>query len=296
MERVVVLGGTGFVGRPLVRALSHTGRLVRVASRSAPANVGGGVEHVRCDLESGEGVVEALDGADLVYFLVHGMAGGREFAVREQAATANFIASARRQRVTRVVYLGGLYPQGRLSPHLESRRAVGLSLIEGTGALAIRAGIVVGAGGVSFDILYGLCQRLPLMLAPRWLTSLCQPISIDDTVRSLVGAGAIEGGRELDLAGPDILTYRAMLEITGSEVRGHKPFMLPVPLLSPELSAHWLRLVTRVNMNVARSLVSSLRHDLIAERPLLTTELGLTPEGFRESVRKALAERRSAGA
>lgn len=96
----------------------------------------------------------------------------------------------------------------------------------------------------------------------------------------------------MDLVGPDVLTYREMLEITATELRGRKPVMLPVPLLSPELSAHWLRLVTRVDMNVARSLVSSLRHDLVAKRPLLTSELGLTPVGFRESVRTALAQRR----
>lgn len=291
MERVTVLGGTGFVGRPLVAALKQTGRVVRAASRTPGTARGEDVEHVRCDLETGKGLDSALSGADVVYFLVHGMAGGGEFAERERLATDHFLASAARQGIRRVIYLGGLYPEGDLSPHLQSRRDVGLRLMEGTGALAIRAGVVVGAGGASFDILYGLSQRLPLMLAPRWLASLCQPISIDDTVRALAGAAAIPGGRELDLAGPDVLTYRAMLEITGSEIRGRKPVMFPVPLLSPELSAHWLRLVTRVNMNVARSLVSSLRHDLVATRPLLTAELGLTPAGFRESVRKALADR-----
>jgi uncharacterized protein YbjT (DUF2867 family) len=292
MERIVVLGGTGFIGRRLLPALRRTDRVVRVASRSpdSPADVG--VEQVRCDLESGEGVDRALEGADLAYFLVHSMAEGRGFAAREKIATENFIRAARRQGVARVIYLGGLYPSGGLSAHLESRREVGLMLVEETDALAVRAGVVVGSGGASFDILYGLCQRLPLMIAPRWLASLCQPVSIDDTVRCLAGAAGIPGGREVDLVGPDVLTYRSMLEITGFELRGRKPVMFPVPFLSPELSAHWLRLVTKVDMNMARSLVSSLRHDLVAERPLLTAELGLTPAGFRESVRTALAERR----
>jgi uncharacterized protein YbjT (DUF2867 family) len=292
MERIVILGGTGFIGRRLLPALRRTDRVVRVASRSPGASADIGVEHVHCDLGTGEGVDRALEGADLAYFLVHGMAEGRGFAAREKIATENFIRAARRQSVARVIYLGGLYPSGGLSAHLESRREVGLMLIEGTGALAVRAGVVVGAGGASFDILYGLCQRLPLMIAPRWLASLCQPVSIDDTVRCLAGAAGIPGGREVDLVGPDVLTYRAMLEITGFELRGRKPVMFPVPFLSPELSAHWLRLVTRVDMNVARSLVASLRHDLVAERPLLTAELGLRPAGFRESVRTALAERR----
>lgn len=291
-ERVVVLGGTGFVGRKLVPALREAGFSVRVASRNPSPEADPGVEFVRCDLESGEGVDRALDGADVAYFLVHGMAEGAGFAARERTATDNFARAANRHGVKRVIYLGGLYPRGELSAHLESRRQVGLTLIKETGALAVRAGIVVGFGGASFEILYALSQRLPLMIAPRWLASLCQPVSIDDTVRGLAGAAGIRGGRELDLVGPDVLTYREMLEVTAVEVRGHKPVMFPVPLLSPELSAHWLRLVARVDMNVARSLVSSLRHDLIAERPLLLAELGLTPVGFRESVRAALAQRR----
>jgi len=291
-ERVVVLGGTGFIGRRLVPALRDAGFSVRVASRNPGTNADPSVEFVRCDLESGDGIDRALEGADLAYFLVHGMAEGAGFAAREKIATENFVRAVNRQRVSRVIYLGGLYPKGGLSAHLESRRQVGLTLIQETGALAVRAGVVVGSGGASFEILYALSQRLPLMIAPRWLASLCQPVSIDDTVRGLAGAARIAGARELDLVGPDVLTYREMLEVTATELRGHKPVMFPVPLLSPELSAHWLRLVARVDMNVARSLVSSLRHDLIAERPLLMAELGLTPVGFRESVRVASAQRR----
>ncbi len=273
-------------------ALRDAGYSVRVASRNPGAHSDDGVEFVRCDLESGDGVDRALEGADLAYFLVHGMAEGTGFAAREKTATDNFARAANKQRVARVIYLGGLYPKGELSAHLASRRQVGLTLIQETGALAVRAGVVVGFGGASFEILYALSQRLPLMIAPRWLASLCQPVSIADTVRGLAGATGIAGARELDLVGPDVLTYREMLELTAIELRGRKPVMFPVPLLSPELSAHWLRLVARVDMNVARSLVSSLRHDLIAERPLLMAELRLTPAGFRESVRAALAQRR----
>lgn len=242
-----------------------------------------------CDLETGDGVDRALEGADIAYFLVHGMAGGDEFAERERRAAANFNAAARRQGVRRVVYLGGLYPSHEvLSDHLESRKQVGLMLIDGCGALAVRAGVVVGAGSASFEIIYGLCHRLPVMIAPRWLKSLCQPIGVGDAIRALGSAPSLPGAREVDLAGPDILTYRRMLEITAEEMRGRAPLMVSVPVLSPELSAHWLRLITRVDMKVARSLVSSLRHDMVAERPLLTAALGIAPIGFRESVRIAL--------
>ncbi len=295
--RVAVLGGTGFVGSRLWPRLVAAGAEVRLGSRHAGGTHVTGTEiagatHLRCDLETGDGLDAALDGVDIAYYLVHGMAGGADFADRERAAAENFMAAAGRRRVDRVVYLGGLYPAGELSEHLQSRRQVGRLLIEGCGALAVRAGVVVGAGGTSFEILRGLCQRLPLMLAPRWLASLCQPIGIDDTVEALARAGSVPAGREVDIVGPDILSYREMLEITGSELKGRRPLMFPVPLLSPELSAHWLRLVTRVDMNVARSLVASLRHDLIADRPLLAAELGIRPAGFRETVRGALAASR----
>ena len=133
-----------------------------------------------------------------------------------------------------------------------------------------------------------VAPALPVMIAPKWLKSRCQPIGIDDAIRALAGAASLRAAREVDLAGPDIFTYRRMLEITSEEMRGRAPLMVAVPVLSPELSAHWLRLITRVDMKVARSLVSSLRHDMVAERPLLTTEAGIKPIGFRESVRIAL--------
>jgi uncharacterized protein YbjT (DUF2867 family) len=288
-SRITVLGGTGFIGARLVPELVRAGAAVTTASRASGKQATSEVGHVSCDLETGAGVDRALEGAAIAYFLVHGMAGGDEFAERERRAAANFNAAARRQGVRRVVYLGGLYPSREvLSDHLESRKQVGLMLIDGCGALAVRAGVVVGAGSASFEIIYGLCHRLPVMIAPRWLKSLCQPIGVGDAIRALGGAPSLPGAREVDLAGPDILTYRRMLEITAEEMRGRAPLMVSVPVLSPELSAHWLRLITRVDMKVARSLVSSLRHDMVAERPLLTAELGIAPIGFRESVRIAL--------
>jgi uncharacterized protein YbjT (DUF2867 family) len=297
-ERVTVIGGTGAVGRRMVPELVAAGAIVTVASRHPPPRVLGQpgsdppVRYVRCDLENGTGLDAALGGADLSYFLAHGMAGSADFALRERASTENFIAAAGRQGVRRVIYLGGLYPEDvPLSPHLESRREVGLRLIDGVGALAVRAGVLVGVGSASFEILLGLCRHLPVMIAPRWLGGRSQPIGIDDAVRALVGAGGVPGGREVDLAGPDVLTYRRMLELTALEMRGRAPFMIPVPVLTPELSAHWLQLVTRVDIRVARALVASLRHDTVAARPLLAAELGFVPAGFRESVERVLHER-----
>lgn len=289
---ITLVGGTGFVGSRLAPALARVGATVRLASRHPPA--GQEFEHAVCDLGSGAGLDAALEGADAVYFLAHSMAEGPGFGEREQVAAKNFAGAARRSGVHRVVYLGGLYPdEEALSDHLASRRQVGLALIESVGALAVRAGIVVGAGSASFDILAGLSRRLPIMIAPRWLASRCQPIGIADAVEALGGAFGVEGAREVDLAGPEVLSYRRMLEITAAELTGREPVMVAVPVLSPELSAHWLRFVTRANMEVARSLVGSLRHDLVAARPLLTAELGLTPAAFRAVVREAVAEQRA---
>ena len=290
-SRVSILGGTGFVGSRLWPRLMATGDDVVLGSRRSPAGATTGVRHVVCDLDSGAGLDAVLEGSRCAYYLVHGMAGGAGFEDRERVAAQNFLAAARRQGVATVIYLGGLYPEGDLSDHLESRRVVGRMLVEGSGALAVRAGVVVGAGGASFEILHGLCQRLPLMLAPRWLASRCQPIGIDDAVEALARAESVPGAREIDLVGPDVLTYREMLEITGTELKGRRPVMFPVPLLSPELSAHWLRFVTRVDMSVAHSLVASLRHDMVSAGPSLTAELGIRPAGFRETVRTALAAR-----
>jgi len=131
------------------------------------------------------------------------------------------------------------------------------------------------------------------MIAPRWLASRCQPIGIADAVEALVGAFGVDGAREVDLVGPEVLSYRRMLEVTAAELTGREPLMVAVPVLSPELSALWLRFVTRANMEVARSLVGSLRHDLVAARPLLTDDLGLHPAAFREVVRAAVAEQRA---
>ena len=287
---MTVLGGTGFIGARLVPALAGLGAAVTSASRSARGPEGGGIRSVPCDVESGEGLDAALAGAHTAYFLVHGMAGGEGFAERERVSAERFVEAVARAGVTRVVYLGGLYPEGELSEHLESRKRVGLALVEGCGALAVRAGVVVGAGSDSFEIIRSLCHRLPAMIAPRWLSSRCQPVGIDDAIQGLARAALVPAAREVDLVGPDTLAYRRMLEITAQEMGRPRPLMVPVPILSPELSSHWLRLVTRVDMRVARSLVSSLRHDLVAERPLLTDEVGVRPLGFRECVRRARAD------
>jgi uncharacterized protein YbjT (DUF2867 family) len=289
---VTLIGGTGFVGSRLAPALARGQARVRLASRHSP--VESHFEHVACDLGSGKGLEVALEGSDAVYFLAHSMAEGPGFGEREQVAAKNFARAARRTGVARVVYLGGLYPDDRrLSAHLESRRQVGMALIESVGALAVRAGIVVGAGSASFEILADLSRRLPIMIAPRWLASRCQPIGIADAVEALVGAFGVDGAREVDLVGPEVLSYRRMLEVTAAELTGREPLMVAVPVLSPELSALWLRFVTRANMEVARSLVGSLRHDLVAARPLLTDDLGLHPAAFREVVRAAVAEQRA---
>ena len=156
---ITLIGGTGFVGSRLAPSLARTGARVRLASRHAPAAQP--FEHVACDLGSGEGLDSALAGADAVYFLAHSMAEGPGFGQREQLAAKNFAGAARRCGIGRVVYLGGLYPDDEeLSDHLASRRQVGLELIASVGALAVRAGIVVGAGSASFDILAGLSRRL----------------------------------------------------------------------------------------------------------------------------------------
>jgi hypothetical protein len=190
------------------------------------------------------------------------------------------------------VYLGGLYPHGTaLSEHLASRREVGDILRHGCGALHVRAGIIIGAGSASLEIMCDLARRLPIMVTPRWVGNRCQAVELTDAVCALVRAVDVTGDREIDLAGPDVLTYREMLQRIAQATGLRRRMIIGVPVLTPRLSAHWLRFVTSVPLPVARALVESLRHDAVADGSDLFAEVGLVPCSFDEAVRRALANR-----
>jgi len=251
-----------------------------------------GVEDRRFDLDDERPDEAALVGSTRPSYLVHAMGGGGGFAARDRAYAQRFVGAARTAGVRHVIYLGGLYPMGTaLSQHLASRRDVGDILRRGCGALHVRAGIIIGSGSASFEMMCDLVRRLPVMVTPRWVGNRCQAVELTDAVSALVQAVDVAGNREIDLAGPDVLTYREMLQRMALALGMRRRLIIGVPVLTPRLSAHWLRFVTSVPLPVAQALVESLRHDALADGSDLFAEVSLVPCGFDEAVRRALANR-----
>jgi uncharacterized protein YbjT (DUF2867 family) len=268
--------------------------LVRDRSRAA------GLEEVGAELRIGD-VVDAAslagagEGFDIAYYLVHAMAGGAGFEERERLAAANFAGMARREGVRRVVYLGGLGDE-RKSKHLRSRHETARILAaEGPPLTYFRAAMVVGAESESYRTLRYLVGRLPLMVAPSWLRTETQPIGIDAVVEYLRAAPDVpeSEGREVQIGGPDVLSYSQMLDRMAVALGKRPPRKIPVPFITPWLSALWLGLVTPVDTNVARPLVEGLTTATVVTDSSGARPFGISPEGFDETLRKALCEETS---
>jgi uncharacterized protein YbjT (DUF2867 family) len=231
-------------------------------------------------------------GIDVAYFLVHSMAGGEGFAERERRGAVEFGRMAKREGVERVVYLGGLGEEST-SKHLQSRHEVACALAqEGPPLTYFRAAMVVGARSESYRTLRYLVGRLPVMVAPAWLRTPTQPIGIDSTVEYLRRAPEVpeSAGGEVQIGGPDVLTYDEMLDRMAAAMGKRRPLRLRLPLLTPWLSSLWLGLVTPVDTRVARPLVEGLTTPTVVTDPSGAEPFGVSPEPFDESLRRALAE------
>jgi uncharacterized protein YbjT (DUF2867 family) len=234
---------------------------------------------------------------DVAYFLVHAMAGGEGFQERELAGARNFARMAKREGVGRVVYLGGLGDES-VSKHLRSRHETALALkAEGPPLTYFRAAMVVGAQSESYRTLRYLVKRLPVMIAPAWLQIATQPIGIGDVVEYLRRAPEVpeSEGREVQIGGPDVLSYGEMLDRMALAMGLRPRPKLPVPFITPWLSALWLGLVTPVDTNVARPLVEGLTTATVVTDGAGVEALGVAPRGFDEVLRLALAEEEGAG-
>jgi uncharacterized protein YbjT (DUF2867 family) len=239
-----------------------------------------------------ESLAGAGEGVDVAYFLVHSMAGGAGFAERERLGALNFARMARREGVQRVVYLGGLGDESA-SKHLRSRHETALALAaEGPPLTYFRAAMVVGAGSESYRTLRYLVGRLPVMVAPAWLRTATQPIGIDAAIEYLRRAPEVpeSEGREVQIGGPDILSYGEMLDRMALAMGKRPALKIPVPLLTPWLSSLWLGLVTPVDTKVARPLVEGLTTTTVVTDPSGAAPFGISPESFDEALRRALAE------
>jgi uncharacterized protein YbjT (DUF2867 family) len=293
---ILVAGATGYIGGRLVPRLLDEGQAVRCLTRR-PAKLegvtwAGRAEVVQGDVLDAESLTPAVEGVDVVYYLVHSIGTGRSFAASDRAAAENVARAAARAGVQRIVYLGGLVPDGETaSPHLASRAEVGQILLDGpVPAVVLQAGVVIGSGSASFEMLRYLTERLPVMVTPKWVRSRVQPIAVRDVLSYLVGALSLAPGtnRRFDIAGPDVLTYEEMMQRYAAVAGLPRRVLVAVPVLTPWLSSQWVNVVTPVPKAIAQPLIESLRNSVVAREHDIEELIPIRPLGFDDAVEKAL--------
>ena len=300
MTSVLLTGATGYVGGRLLGLLAtdDDGQL-RCLVRD-PSRVPGAVRPyaVQGDAVTGDGLAEALDGVEVAYYLIHSMGGkngsGEDFAARDRRAAETFGAAAAEAGVRRVIYLGGLSGGADAeasSAHLRSREEVAEILARHVPQLVhVRAAMVIGPGGASFEMLRALVKRLPAMVCPRWIDTRTQPIALDDVVRALYRLRDREDVvGDVELGGAEVLSYRTMMERTAAAMGRRAPLVVRVPVLTPRLSSYWVQLVTPVDAGLVRPLVDGLREEMVVRTPP-PSGINEAPLTFDDAVRAALSE------
>ena len=288
---VLVTGATGFVGRRLVPALVEAGHEVRAMTRR-PEDYDGAGTPVAGDVFDEPSLADPLAGVDVAFYLVHSL-DDPDFERKDAAGARAFATISAAAGVSQIVYLGGLGPDEGLSAHLRSRREVEQILGEaGVPVTVLRAAIVVGAGGISWELTRQLVANLPAMIVPRWVSTPTQPIALDDVIRYLVGvAGVAEArGRVFEIGGPDQMTYLEMLQVAARVSGQRRPPIVRVPLLTPRLSSYWLALVTDVDVTTGRNLIDSMGTEVVVSDHSIREVVPGDPLPYDEAVRRALAE------
>ncbi len=297
--RCVVTGATGYIGGRLVPRLLDHGHTVRALARNpdklATLPWRDDVEVVRGDLGDADSLIAAFDGADVVYYLVHSMGTSADFVTEEAQSARNVVLAGHRAGVRRLVYLSGLHPSGAdLSPHLRSRTAVGEILLESSiETIVLQAGVVVGAGSASFEMLRHLTHRLPAMTTPKWVHNNIQPIAIDDVLYYLTEAAtaAVPASRTWDIGGPDVLEYGEMIQEYADVAGLRRRLIVALPFLTPTIASLWIGLVTPMPTGLARPLIESLECDAVMAEHDIDAVIPPPPNGltgYRDAVALAL--------
>lgn len=293
---VLLTGASGYVGGRLLILLEQQPVIVRCLARSPEklqSQVGKSTEVIQGDVLISDSLAEALKGVHTAYYLVHLMSGSKNFEKEDRQAAANFAQAAKKAGVHRIIYLGGLGDDSdpKLSPHLRSRHEVG-SILRSSGVETIehRAGMVIGAGSLSYQLMKSLTDRLPVMICPRWLATPTQPIAVDDVLAYLLAAKDLPPGesRIFEIGSPDVVTYADLIQEYARQ-KGLRRWLISVPLLTPYLSGLWLALVTPATYEVGRHLIEGLRNPTVVRDTTALKFFPIRPMGVKEAIHKALA-------
>jgi len=295
MKRLILIAGaTGYVGGELLKSLLAAGYPVRCMARRPGAITDlkySGLEVVAADVLDAASVHAAMAGVETAYYLVHSMASSASFEQQDRIGAQNFADAARDAGVQRIVYLGGLgHSSDQLSAHLRSRQEVG-EVLKSTGVPVIefRASVVIGSGSLSFEMIRALVERLPVMIAPRWVSVAAQPIAIADLLSYLVAALELpaSGSRIFEIGGSDQVSYGGLMGEYARQ-RGLRRLIISVPFLTPRLSSLWLGLITPHYVRVGRKLIDSIRHSTVVEDRTALSAFNIQPRGYRQAMSAAI--------
>lgn len=290
---ILLTGANGYIGQRLIPVLLKQGHRLTCCVRNKDRFFATGPKDqltvLETDFADNQGSAALPHDIDVAYFLIHSMREGKGFADTELKTAANFLALVEQTACKQIVYLSGIVNADKLSPHLSSRLAVEKKLCSGKVPVTVlRAGIIVGSGSSSFEIIRDLVEKLPVMITPKWVNTKCQPLGVRNAVEFLTGVAGKEEtyGNDYDIGGPCVLTYKQMLLQFG-EVRGLKRRIYTVPVMTPRLSSYWLYFVTSTSYPLAVNLVDSMRVDVICRPNNLAAMLGITLQTYKEAVAMA---------
>ena len=292
--KVLLTGATGYIGKRLLPVLVDMGYnvfcCVRDKNKFHPEkSIKERIEVIEIDLTKKDTLKNFPKDIDFAYYLVHSMSISKNYDELEKKSSINFREEINKTTVKQVIYLSGIVNSQTLSKHLNSRKSVEIELGKGKYALTtVRAGIIIGSGSASFEIIRDLVEKLPIMIAPKWLKTKCQPIGISDVIRILTGILNNEKtfNNSYDIAGDEILTYKEML-LEFASVRGLKRYIWTVPVMTPKLSSYWLYFITSTSYKLAISLVDSMKVEVIARDREIIKLLNLLPLSYKDCIKQA---------